>query len=46
MDRMPSGGFGALHRGCDAPQVWAATSPQLAHTGGVYLNDRDIAPLS
>ncbi|MFE3181859.1 hypothetical protein ACFXKR_13455 [Streptomyces violascens] len=23
-----------------------ATSPQLAHKGGVYLNDCDIAPLS
>lgn len=29
-----------------ATQVWAAASPQLAHTGGVYLNDCDIAPLS
>ncbi|MFF3160034.1 SDR family NAD(P)-dependent oxidoreductase [Streptomyces sp. NPDC057910] len=38
-------GFKTPEQGA-ATQVWAATSPQLAHTGGVYLNDCAIAPLS
>ncbi|MEU3724073.1 SDR family NAD(P)-dependent oxidoreductase [Streptomyces sp. NPDC031705] len=38
-------GFKTPEQGA-ATQVWAATSPQLAHMGGVYLDDCDIAPLS
>ncbi|WP_331730493.1 SDR family NAD(P)-dependent oxidoreductase (plasmid) [Kitasatospora sp. NBC_00070] len=29
-----------------ATQVWAATSPRLARTGGLYLQDCDVAPLA
>ncbi|WP_329468640.1 SDR family NAD(P)-dependent oxidoreductase [Streptomyces sp. NBC_01431] len=38
-------GFKTPEQGA-ATQVWAATSPRLAHEGGVYLNDCDVAPLS
>ncbi|MFG2127212.1 SDR family NAD(P)-dependent oxidoreductase [Streptomyces sp. NPDC048751] len=36
------GGFKSPQQGA-ATQVWAATSPQLADLGGVYLEDCDIA---
>ena len=29
-----------------ATQIWAATSPRLAGMGGLYREDRDIAPLA
>lgn len=35
-------GFKSPEQGA-ATQVWAATSPQLAEMGGVYLEDCDIA---
>jgi hypothetical protein len=35
-------GFKSPEQGA-ATQVWAATSPQLAGMGGVYLEDCDIA---
>lgn len=38
-------GFKTPEQGA-ATQVWAATSPQLADEGGVYLNDCDAAQLS
>lgn len=38
-------GFKTPEQGA-ATQVWAATSPQLAHSGGVFLHDCDIAPLA
>lgn len=42
---IPQDGFTTPEQGA-ATQVWAATSPQLAGRGGVYLDDCDIAELA
>jgi NAD(P)-dependent dehydrogenase (short-subunit alcohol dehydrogenase family) len=41
----PGLGFKTPEQGA-ATQVWAATSPQLADLGGLYLEDCDVAPLT
>ncbi len=41
----PEMGFKTPEQGA-ATQVWAATSPQLAGLGGLYLEDCDVAPLA
>jgi NAD(P)-dependent dehydrogenase (short-subunit alcohol dehydrogenase family) len=41
----PERGFKTPEQGA-ATQVWAATSPQLAGLGGLYLEDCDVAPLT